>query len=76
MPKEARHHPHHKDTETPTDGVETPATDDTAAPEPAKNQRRYAFLSRHISTLRDLRLSGILTIFSSIAVRLSQNVFL
>jgi hypothetical protein avisC_03251 len=68
MPKEARHHPHHKDTETPTDGVETPATDDTAAPEPAKNQRRYAFLSRHISTLRDLRLSGILTIFSSIAV--------
>ena len=53
-------------TETPTDDVKIPTTDDTDTPEPAKNQRRYAFLSRHISTLRNLRLSGILTILSAI----------
>ena len=56
------------DTETPTDDVGTPATEDTETLDSTKNQRRYTFLSRHISTLRDLRLSGILTIFSSIAV--------
>lgn len=44
----------------------TPTTHDTETPEPAKNQRRYTFLSRHISTLRALRLSGILTILSAI----------
>ena len=54
------------DTETPTDDVNTPATDDTDPPEPAKNQRRYTFLSRHISTLRALRISGILAILSAI----------
>ena len=56
------------DTETPTDDVETPITKDIKTPEPAKNQRRYTFLSRHISMLRALRFSGILTIFSPIAV--------
>ena len=56
------------DPETLTDDVETPATEDTETLDSTKNQRRYTFLSRHISTLRDLRLSGILTIFSSIAV--------
>lgn len=54
------------DTETPTDDVDTPATDDTDTTEPAKDQRRYTFLSRHISTLRALRISGILAILSAI----------
>ena len=56
------------DTETPTDDVETPVTDDTATPEPAKNQRRYTFLSRHISTLRALRLGGAFTIITAIVL--------
>jgi len=59
------------DTETPTDDVGTPATEDTKTSEPAKNQRRYTFLSRHISTLRALRFSGILTILSAIISFLS-----
>ena len=54
------------DTETPTDDVKTPTTDDTDTTAPAKNQRRYTFLSRHISTLRALRISGILAILSAI----------
>ena len=52
------------ETETPTNDVSTPTTDDTTEPE--KNQRRYTFLSRHVSTLRGLRFSGILTILSAI----------
>ena len=54
------------DTETPTNDVDTPTTDDTDTTGPAKDQRRYTFLSRHISTLRALRLSGILAILSAI----------
>ena len=53
-------------TETPADDVETPTTDDTKTPEPAKDQRRYTFLSQHVSMLRALRFSGILTILSAI----------
>ena len=67
------------DPETPTDDVGTPATEDTKTSEPAKDQRRYAFLSRHISTLRNLRLSGILIIISAIALYVflgfSDNTF-
>ena len=66
MPEEPEITPTTHDTETPTDDVGTPATEDTKTSEPAKDQRRYAFLSRHISALRALRLSGILTIFSAI----------
>ena len=66
MSEETEITPTTHDTETSTDDADTPVTDDTATPEPAKNQRRYAFLSRHISTLRALRLSGILTIISAI----------
>ena len=44
----------------------TPTTHDTETSEPAKDQRRYTFLSRHVSTLRGLRFSGILTILSAI----------
>ena len=65
------------ETETPTDDGTTSTTDDTTEPE--KNQRRYTFLSRHISTLRALRLSGILTIISAIilyaALGGSNNAF-
>ena len=56
------------DTETPTDDVGTPATEDTKTSEPAKNQRRYTFLSRHISTLRALRLGGAFTIVTAIVL--------
>ena len=56
------------DPETPTDDAETPVAEDIKTPEPAKNQRRYTFLSQHVSMLRALRFSGILTIFSPIAV--------
>ena len=52
-------------TETLTDDVETPATEDAEVSEPATD-RKFTFLSRHISTLRALRLSGILTILSAI----------
>ena len=68
MSEEPESTPATHDTETSTDDVETPATEDTKTSESAKNQRRYTFLSRHISMLRALRFSGILTIFSPIAV--------
>lgn len=61
------------------DDVRAPTTDDGETPEPAKDQRRYAFLSRHISMLRALRLSGILTIIFAIALYVflggSNNAF-
>ena len=61
------------------DDVKAPPTDDGETPEPAKDQRRYAFLSRHISMLRALRLSGILTIIFAIALYVflggSNNAF-
>ena len=61
------------------DDVKAPTTDDGETPEPAKDQRRYAFLSRHISMLRALRLSGILTIIFAIALYVflggSNNAF-
>jgi len=61
------------------DDVRAPTTDDGETPEPAKDQRRYAFLSRHISALRALRLSGILTILFAIALYVflggSNNAF-
>ena len=50
------------------DGVDAPITEDTETSEPAKDQHRYAFLSRHISMLRALRLSGILTILRNCIV--------
>ena len=56
------------DPETPTDDVETPVTEDIKTPEPTKNQRRYAFLSRHISALRALRLGGVFTVAAAIVV--------
>ena len=66
MSKEPDTTPTKDDTEALTDNVEIPTTDDTKTPEPAKDQRRYTFLSRHISMLRALRFSGILTILSAI----------
>ena len=51
----------------------TPTTDNTETPEPAKDQQQYTFLARHISTLRALRLSGILTILSATALFASLN---
>ena len=56
--------------DTVTDDVSTPATEDTDTTEPAKDLRRYTFLSRHISALRALRLSGILTLFPAIALHI------
>ena len=56
------------DPETPTDDAETSTREDTKTPEPTKNQRRYAFLSRHISALRALRLGGLFTILAAIVV--------
>ena len=66
MSEEPNTTPATHDTETSTDDVETPVTEDTKTPEPAKDQRRYTFLSQHVSMLRALRFSGILTIFSAI----------
>ena len=54
--------------DTVTDDVSTPTTDDGETPEPVKDQRRYAFLSRHISTLRALRLGGLFTILAAIVL--------
>ena len=54
--------------DTVTDGIDAPITDDGEAPEPAKDQRRYAFLSRHISALRALRLGGLFTVLAAIVV--------
>ena len=54
--------------DTASDGVDAPITDDTDAPEPTENQRRYAFLSRHISALRALRLGGVFTVLTAIVL--------
>ena len=61
-------------TETLTDDVETPVTEDTKTSEPEKNQRRYTFLSQHVSMLRALRLSGILTILSAIILCMAMGI--
>jgi hypothetical protein len=50
------------------DGVDAPITEDTETSEPAKDQRRYAFLSRHISALRALRLGGVFTVAAAIVL--------
>ena len=54
--------------DTATDDVSAPTTDDGETPEPAKDQRRYAFLSRHISALRALRLGGAFTVAAAIVL--------
>ena len=54
--------------DTVTDDVSTPATDDGETPEPVKDQRRYAFLSRHISALRALRFGGVFTVLTAIVL--------
>ena len=54
--------------DTVTDDVSTPATDDGETPEPVKDQRRYTFLSRHISTLRALRFGGVFTVLTAIVL--------
>ena len=54
--------------DTVTDDVSAPTTDDAETPEPVKDQRRYAFLSRHVSTLRALRLGGVFTVLAAIVV--------
>ena len=41
--------------DTPTDDADAPATDDSKTPAPAGN-RRFTFLSQHISALRNLAL--------------------
>ncbi len=58
--------------DTVTDDVSTPVTEDTDTAEPATD-RKFTFLSRHISTLRALRLSGILAILSAIILFASLN---
>ena len=60
-------------TETPTDDAETPAPEDAKTSEPAPDQK-FTFLSRHITALRALRLSGILTIFSAIILCMSMGI--
>lgn len=71
--------PEEPDTTPTTRNTETPNTEEAKTLKPAENQRRYTFLSRHISMLRALRFSGILTIFSPIAVftflGFSDNIF-
>ena len=54
--------------DTVTDDVSAPTTDDGETPEPAKDLRRYAFLSRHISALRALRFGGVFTVAAAIVV--------
>ena len=56
------------DTTPTTRDTETPNTEEAKTLKSAENQHRYTFLSRHISTLRALRLSGILTLFPAIAL--------
>ena len=68
MPEEPDTTPTTRDPEPPTDDVDIPVTEDTKTPEPAKDQRRYTFLSQHVSMLRVLRFSGILTILSTIVL--------
>ena len=53
--------------DTVTDDVSTPATEDTDTTEPATD-RKFTFLSRHISTLRALRLGGVFTVLAAIVV--------
>ena len=78
MPEEPDTTPTTHDPETPTDDAETPATEDGETSKPTTD-RKFAFLSRHITALRTLRFSGILTIFSAIALYVflgfSDNTF-
>ena len=53
--------------DTVTDDVSTPATEDTDTTEPATD-RKFAFLSRHISALRALRLGGVFTVLAAIVL--------
>ena len=73
MPEEPSAAPTTHDTEPLTDGAEIPATEDAEVSEPATD-RKFTFLSRHISALRALRLSGILTIFSAIILCMSMGI--
>lgn len=52
---------------TATDDVSAPTTDDAETPEPATDQK-FAFLSRHISALRALRLGGVFTVAAAIVL--------
>ena len=78
MPEEPDTTPTTHNTETPTDDAETPAPEDGETSKPTTD-RKFAFLSRHITALRALRLSGILTIISAIALYVflgfSDNTF-
>ena len=67
MSEEPEINPTTHDPETPTDDAETPTPEDSENSKPTTD-RKFAFLSRHITALRALRFSGILTIFSPIAV--------
>lgn len=69
MPEEPETTPTTHDPETPTDHVETPATEDGETSKPTTD-RKFAFLSRHITALRALRLSGIITLFPAIALHI------
>ena len=51
-----------------SDGVDAPITEDTETLDSTKDQRRYAFLSRHISSLRALRLGGVFTVAAAIVL--------
>ena len=73
MPEEPSAAPTTHDTETLTDGVETPATEDAEVSEPATD-RKFTFLSRHISALRALRFSGIFTILSAIILCMAMGI--
>ena len=53
--------------DTVTDDVTTPATEDTDTTEPATD-RKFTFLSRHISALRALRLGGVFTVLTAIVL--------
>ena len=51
-----------------SDGVDAPITEDTETLDSTKDQRRYTFLSQHISTLRALRLGGVFTVAAAIVL--------
>ena len=53
--------------DTVTDDVSSPATEDTDTTEP-ETDRKFTFLSRHISTLRALRLGGVFTVLTVIVL--------
>ena len=53
--------------DTVTDDVSAPITDDGETPEPATD-RKFAFLSRHISPLRALRLGGVFAVLTAIVL--------